>query len=262
MPAVHGAMVYACDAAAERMSSALAAIPDGTWVGEDADRLRRCRRRRGVPGPRDGHEARRPGRSRLQRHLAPGAHLHQRDPARREDDGRDRVQVPLRPARAGSRPGRCGAIDLVVPEGTVVSALPPDGAVLRLLGAEPGDRSRRCCARSRRGSARRRSRATGAAPTSTARSAPGRTERRGSRPRRCGGEIGAYGGNRHGDADTQMLSYQANGIGVAVESVESDVPVVVLRHEPVPGHGRAPATTGAAPRCSATRSGSLPPSTT
>jgi N-methylhydantoinase B len=31
-----------------------------------------------------------------------------------------------------------------------------------------------------------------------------------------------------------MLSYQANGIGVAVESVESEVPVVVLRHEPVP----------------------------
>jgi N-methylhydantoinase B len=49
-----------------------------------------------------------------------------------------------------------------------------------------------------------------------------------------GGEIGAYGANRHGDADSQMLSYQANGIGVAVESVESEVPVVVLRHEPVP----------------------------
>ncbi len=31
-----------------------------------------------------------------------------------------------------------------------------------------------------------------------------------------------------------MFSYQANGIGVAVESIESDVPVVVVRHEPVP----------------------------
>ena len=31
-----------------------------------------------------------------------------------------------------------------------------------------------------------------------------------------------------------MLSYQANGIGVAVEATESDAPVVVLRHEIVP----------------------------
>jgi N-methylhydantoinase B len=31
-----------------------------------------------------------------------------------------------------------------------------------------------------------------------------------------------------------MLSYQANGIGVAVEAIESGAPVVVLRHEIVP----------------------------
>jgi N-methylhydantoinase B len=56
-----------------------------------------------------------------------------------------------------------------------------------------------------------------------------------------GGEIGPYGANRHGDADSQMLSYQANGIGVAVEAIESGAPVVVLRHEVVPdsaGAGR------------------------
>jgi N-methylhydantoinase B len=49
-----------------------------------------------------------------------------------------------------------------------------------------------------------------------------------------GGEIGPFGANRHGDADSQMLSYQANGIGVAVEAIESGAPVVVLRHEIVP----------------------------
>ncbi len=47
----------------------------------------------------------------------------------------------------------------------------------------------------------------------------------------CGGEIGPYGANRHGDADSQMLSYQANGITGAIEAIESDVPVAVLRHE-------------------------------
>jgi N-methylhydantoinase B len=50
----------------------------------------------------------------------------------------------------------------------------------------------------------------------------------------CGGEVGPFGANMHGDADSQMLSYQANGIAVAVEAIESDVPVVVLRHEIVP----------------------------
>ena len=39
---------------------------------------------------------------------------------------------------------------------------------------------------------------------------------------------------RHGDADSHMLSYQANGIGTAVEAIESGAPVVVLRHEIVP----------------------------
>jgi N-methylhydantoinase B len=59
----------------------------------------------------------------------------------------------------------------------------------------------------------------------------------------CGGEIGPYGGNRHGDADSQMLSYQANGITGAIEAIESDVPVAVLRHEVLtdtagPGYNR------------------------
>ena len=34
-----------------------------------------------------------------------------------------------------------------------------------------------------------------------------------------------------------MLSYQANGIAMAVEAIESDVPVVLLRDEVVPDSG-------------------------
>ena len=70
---------------------------------------------------------------------------------------------------------------------------------------------------------------------------PRRTARRGSPRRRSAARSAPYGANRHGDADSQMLSYQANGIGVAVEAVEADAPVVVLRHEIVPdtaGPGR------------------------
>ena len=64
------------------------------------ERLRRRRRRRGVPRAacaitKRGDRA----RGRLQRHLAPGPHLHQRHRARRQDDGRRGGEVPARPAR-------------------------------------------------------------------------------------------------------------------------------------------------------------------
>ena len=78
----------------------------------------------------------------------------------------------------------------------------------------------------------------------------------------CGGEIGPFGANRHGDADCQMLSYQANGIAVAVEAIESDVPVALLRARGRARQRRAPATTAAARRWSATRCGCSRPSTT
>ena len=55
----------------------------------------------------------------------------------------------------------------------------------------------------------------------------------------CGGEIGPFGANAYGDADSQMLSYLANGIAVAAEAVEAEVPVVVLRHEIVADSGGA-----------------------
>jgi N-methylhydantoinase B len=49
-----------------------------------------------------------------------------------------------------------------------------------------------------------------------------------------GGEIGGFGANQYGDADSQVLSYMANGIAPAIEAVEAEVPAIVLRHEIVP----------------------------
>ena len=54
-----------------------------------------------------------------------------------------------------------------------------------------------------------------------------------------GGELGPFGGTEHGDGETWMLSYQANGVAGAVEAIEADVPAVVLREEPVPDSGGA-----------------------
>jgi N-methylhydantoinase B len=229
-PAVHGAMTYACDAAAERMSTALEAIPDGTWVGEDlidsAGDDEEYRVRVTVTKCGGRAEVDFSGTSRQARTCINATPL----------DAKTTVGIAFKylfDPEGWFTSGAMRAIDLVIPEGSVVSALPPDGAVfayweqsqvmlsavLRALAQGVGEDA----IAGDRGSADIHSangvRADGSPWISAA---------------QVGGEIGAYGGNRHGDADSQMLSYQANGIGVAVESVESEVPVVVLRHEPVP----------------------------
>ena len=149
------------------------------------------------------------------------------------------LQVPLRPGGLVHLGERCAPIDLVLPEGTVVSALPPDGAVfayweqsqamlsavLRALAQAVGERA----IAGDRGSADIHN-ANGMRPDGTPWISAAQV----------GGEIGPFGANRHGDADSQMLSYQANGIGSAVEAIESEVAVVVLRHEFVARHRAAP----------------------
>jgi N-methylhydantoinase B len=235
--AVHGAMTYVCDASAERLSRALEEIPDGEWEGEDAvdcdavDDSEEYRVHVRIAKRGGRAEVDFSGTSRQARTCMNCTVL----------DAKTTVGLafkylfdPRGPFTSGS--ARC--IDLVIPEGTCVSALPPDGAVfayweqsqtiisavLRALaqavgeGAMAGDR----------GSADIHN-ANGVLPDGTPWVSVAQ----------CGGEVGPYGANRHGDADSQMLSYQANGIGVAAEAIEAGAPVVVLRHEIVPDTGGA-----------------------
>ena len=127
-PAVHGAMAYACDAAAERMSAALAAIPDGTWVGEDLIdcdaagddeeyRVRVTVTKRGGRAEVDFS-----GPSRQARTCINATPL----------DAKTTVGIAFKylfDPEGWFTSGAMRAVDLVIPEGTVVSALPPDGAV-------------------------------------------------------------------------------------------------------------------------------------
>jgi len=229
LDAVLGAMVYVCDASAERMAVALAEIPDGDWVGEDladcdavADDeeylVRVCIRKRGSRAEVDFS-----GTSRQARSAINATAL----------DAKTSVGVAFKSLfdpHGWFTSGTTRPIDIVMPEGTVISALPPDGAVfayweqsqvilsalLRALAQAVGP----AAIAGDRGSANihlaNGLRADGQPWISAA---------------QVGGEIGPFGANRYGDADSQMLSYQANGIGVAVEAIESDAPVVVLRHE-------------------------------
>jgi N-methylhydantoinase B len=230
--AVHGSMAYVCDAASERMSRALAEIPDGDWDGEDvidcdaADddeeyRVHVTVRKRGGRAEVDFS-----GTSRQARTCINATPL----------DAKTTVGIAFKylfDPEGWFTSGAMRSVDLVIPEGTVTSALPPDGAVfayweqsqvilsavLRALAQALGDRA----IGGDRGSADIHN-ANGVRPDGSPWISAAQV----------GGEVGPFGGNRHGDADSQMLSYQANGIGVAVEAVESDSPVVVLRHEALP----------------------------
>jgi N-methylhydantoinase B len=230
--AAHGAMEYACDAAAERMAGALAAIPDGIWEGEDAAdcdaagddeeyRVHVTIRKSGGRAEVDFS-----GTSRQARTCMNATPL----------DAKTTVGVAFKyvfDPEGWFTSGAMRSIDLVLPPGSVVHALPPDGAVfayweqsqviisavLRALAQAVGEGA---IAGDRGGADLHNAnglREDGSVWISAA---------------QVGGEVGPFGANRHGDADSQMLSYQANGIGVAVEAIESDAPVVVLRHEVVP----------------------------
>jgi len=233
--AVHGAMEYACDRSAEHMERALDRIPDGAWEGEDVldcdgvDDSEEYRVRVRVTKVGRRAEVDFSGTSRQARTCVNATAL----------DAKTSVGVAFKyllDPRTPFTSGTARPIDLILPEQTVVSALPPEGgvfvywelnqvvlsAVLRALaqavgpGAMGGDR----------GSADLHN-ATGLLPDGTPWVSAAQ----------CGGEVGPYGANRHGDADSQMLSYQANGIGMAIEAIESGAPVVVMRHEIEPDTG-------------------------
>lgn len=232
LAAFHGAMRYATDAAAERMALGMAELPDGDWEAEhgvDCD---------GVDDTETYpvHVAIRKRGDRIEVDFS-GTHRQARTSINATVwEVKTAIGVALKynfDPRGRFNSGLFRNIDLIVPEGTVVSALPPDGAVFlyfeqsqvilatALMALERALGSR-AIAGDRAGTNLHT--AFGAWPD--------------GRPwvsaMQCGGEIGPYGANRHGDADTQCMSYLANGVAPSVEAVEKESPVVMLRHEPVP----------------------------
>jgi N-methylhydantoinase B len=242
--AVHGAMAYVCDSSGERLAHALEAIPDGEWEGEDAadcdaiDDAEEYVVRVRVTKRGGRAEVDFSGTSRQARTCINCTAL----------DAKTTVGIAFKyllDPRGPFTSGTTRTIDIVIPDGTVVSALPPDGAVfayweqnqvmisalLRALAQALGP----LAMAGDRGGADIHS-ANGLLPDGTPWVAAAQ----------CGGEIGPFGANRHGDADSQMLSYQATGIAPAAEAIESGAPVVVLRHEIVPDTGGPGAHRGGA----------------
>ena len=202
-----------CDTSATRPPSGSASRsrrPGRRVEGRGRRRLRRRRRLGGVPRPRRGGQARRPaevdfsGTSRQARTCINATALDAKTTVGRRDE------VPVRPVGPFTS-ALLRSVDIVLPGGTIVSALPPDGAVFlyyeqnqamisALLQAFAEALGPAAMAGDRGGTDIHNAYGVAADGTPWVSAA------------QCGGEIGPFGANVHGDADCQMLSYQANGI--------------------------------------------------
>jgi N-methylhydantoinase B len=234
--AYRGTIRYAVDTGAEAMADALRALPDGVYEGEevlDCDAIDDEEYRVRVKVTVAGHRAEvdLSGTSRQARTSINGGWL----------DTKTATAVALKYLLDPHTPFTSGAlrhVDIVLPPGTVASAMPPDGAIClywevtavviialfrafaTALGAD----------------------AIGGDFTSTM-----LHNAYGARPdgsqwtslSQCGGEHGPWGATRHADAENSMTIYQSNGIAPAVEAIEADAPVVVMRKEYVADTGGA-----------------------
>lgn len=235
LEAFHGAMRHVCDVAAEQMTDGIRGLPDGDYVAvntvdcdgvDDTEEyeVQVTIRKRGGRVEVDLSGSHRQARSSINATVW---------------EVKTAVGVALKYAfdpRGRFNSGLFRNIDIVIPEGTVVSAMPPDGAVflyfeqslillstvLRALEQAMGEDA---IAGDRGGTNLHT--AFGTLPSG----APWVSALQ------CGGEIGPFGANKHGDADSQCMSYIANGVAPAVEAIEMGGPVVMLRHEPVPDTG-------------------------
>lgn len=236
-----GAVRFSCDLSAEMMETAIARIPDGDYHGEE---LIDC----------DGVDA--SEEYRIQAHVKIRGGRAEVDVSGTSHQARTSINCGWLDAKTGCvgalkyllspdsafTSGTSRPIDLVVPEGSVVSALPPEGtiflyfdasntlllAVMRALADALGEDA-----------------IGGDHAVISTHNANGVSA--GGEPwvtmAQCGGEHGPWGATRSGDADNYSVFYVANNLDPATEAIESDVPTVVMRKEYVtdsagPGENR------------------------
>jgi len=235
--ALHGAMRYVCDADAERMTRALERLADGTWHGAalvDCDGLddgeqypvRATIRKRG------GHvEVDLSGTARQARTSINGTFL----------DAKTTVGVALKFLLDPDGPFTSGLyrpVDILVPEGAILAARPPEGVVFAY-----GESTNALLLAMLTAMAE----AVGEDAIAGDHGAPNIHTAHGRRADGSpwiavgvsGGERGPWGATRAGDADSFSIFYQANSIDTAVEVSEADAPIVILRREYVADTGGA-----------------------
>jgi len=227
-----GALDYRMDGSAEAMEQALLGVPDGIYKGEDridadgdsADEDYVVRVTINKRGPRVEIDL--SGTSRQALGSINGGFL----------DAKTTIGLAFRlliDRRSHYNGGSYRPLDVVIPPGTMVSAMPPDGAIFlywessipimwaifnalkdalgeEAVGGDYGSLSLH--------------NANGAHPDGTPWVSMAV----------AGGEHGPWGATKHGDADSYNVFYYANNIDPPTEASETDAPMVVLRKEYVP----------------------------
>lgn len=227
--AYRGAIRYTCDRSAEAMTTSIAALPDGTYYGEElvdgdaVDDSEEYRIRVAVKVAGDRVEVDLSGTSRQARTSINAGWL----------DTKCAIGVALKYLINQDVPFTSGIyrnIDIVLPEGTALSALPPDGAiylywemtealltaVFRALAEPLG------------------AEAIGGDMCSANVHSCGGLHDDGT-PWVCiaqaGGEHGPWPGTRVGDGDSYQIFMLANNLDPATETIETDAPTIQLRKD-------------------------------
>jgi N-methylhydantoinase B len=239
--AFRGTVRYCCDASAEAMHDALQRLPDGVYeaeerldadgAGDDEDIVIRAK----ITKAHGGVEVDLSGSSRQARTCINAGPL----------DVKTALGAAFKLLLDRQTPFTSGAyrhIDIVLPPGTVLSAMPPDGAimlyweptgalltaVMRALGPALGEDS-----------------FGGDYGTFAVHNAHGRRADGSAwaNVATVGGEHGPWGADKQHDGDSYSVTYMVNGLDPATEAMEQDSPVLMMRKEYVidsggPGQNR------------------------
>ncbi|MCZ6665738.1 MAG: hydantoinase B/oxoprolinase family protein [Gammaproteobacteria bacterium] len=229
LDAFRGTMRYCCDASAEAMRDAFQKLPDGVYYAEepldadgagDDEEIVVCAK---ITKLGSRVEVDLSGSSRQARTCINAGPL----------DAKTAIGAAFKLLFDRETPFTSGAyrdIDIVVPPGTILSAMPPDGAimlywevtqalltaVLRELGAALGEDAFGGDYGSIAVHNAHGLRADGTAWTNVA---------------TCGGEHGPWGADKNHDGDSYTVTYMVNGLDPATEAMEQDSPVLMLRKE-------------------------------
>jgi N-methylhydantoinase B len=244
--AVLGAMRYVVDADAERMADAIATLPDGYWQGaalvdcDAADDREEFPIRCSIRKHGSRLEVDLSGTARQARGAINGTYL----------DAKTTVGIALKYLLDPGGPFTSGCyrpVDIVIPDGAILSALPPEGvvfaygestnalliAIFAALAVPLGTR------------------AVGGDI-----SAPNLHSAVGRRPDGspwvsivAGGQHGPWGATDAGDADSYCSFYQVNGMDTPIEAHEAEIPVVFMRRDYVTDSPGAGAHRGGAAVC-------------
>lgn len=235
--AFRGTIRYCCDAAAEAMSDAIDRLPDGTYRAEepiDADGA-------GDDEPIMVRATIRKQRGRVEVDLSGSSRQARTCINAGPLDAKTAVGAAFKLLVDRHTPFSSGAyrpIDIVVPPGTLMSALPPDGAIMlywevsqalltalarelgAVLGADAFGGDYGCVVVHNAHGVR----ADGIPWQNIG---------------LVGGEHGPWGADQHHDGENYTVPYMVNGLDPATEAMEQDSPVLLLRKEYVVDSGGA-----------------------